>query len=73
MRYADAEAFRTALETRLRQSSADTQNLSRRRRIVAFDRLLARLAVADHRSWVLKGGAALDGRFLDCALCRDGI
>ncbi len=62
MKYADPEAFRAALETRLRQSSMDAQDLSRRRRIVAFDRLLARLAVADHRAWILKGGAALEFR-----------
>ncbi|WP_420610819.1 nucleotidyl transferase AbiEii/AbiGii toxin family protein [Candidatus Poriferisodalis sp.] len=80
MRYADAEAFRAALETRLRQASNDAQDLSRRRRIVAFDRLLARLAVADHCAWILKGGAALEFRMpeqarstrdIDLALASD--
>lgn len=63
MRYSEPEAFRAALEERLRQRSrGDAQDLSRRRRTVAFDRLLARLAVADHGMWVLKGGAALEFR-----------
>ena len=47
MKYADPEAFRAALETRLREGSNSAQDLSRRRRIVAFDRLLARLAVSE--------------------------
>lgn len=80
MRYADPEAFRAALEARLRQASMGGQGLSRRRRIVAFDRLLARLAVADHQAWILKGGAALEFRMpeqarstrdIDLALASD--
>ena len=47
MKYADPEAFRAALETRLREGSNSAKDLSRRRRIVAFDRLLARLAVSE--------------------------
>jgi hypothetical protein len=62
MRYRDPEAFRAALEARLQQASQDHQELARRRRTVAFDRFLARLAVAPHGSWVLKGGAALEFR-----------
>ncbi|MXW76782.1 MAG: nucleotidyl transferase AbiEii/AbiGii toxin family protein [Acidimicrobiaceae bacterium] len=80
MRYADPEAFRAALEDRLRPVSTGAQDLSRRRRIVAFDRLLARLAVADHQAWILKGGAALEFRMpeqarstrdIDLALASD--
>ena len=62
MKYADPEAFRAALEARLQQASTGGQDLARRRRTVAFDRFLARLAVTDHRAWVLKGGAALEFR-----------
>ena len=62
MKYKDPEAFRTALEARLRQPSDAVGDLSRRRRTVAFDRLLARLAVAGHDAWLLKGGAALEFR-----------
>lgn len=67
MKYVHPEAFRAALEARLHQAATDGQDLSRRRRTVAFDRLLARLAVADHRAWVLKGGAALEFRMPDRA------
>jgi len=67
VRYADAEAFRAALEARLRQTSTDDQDLARRRRTVAFDRFLARLAVAEGDSWILKGGAALEFRMPDRA------
>ena len=67
MKYGDPESFRAALEARLRQASDGEQDLARRRRTVAFDRLLARLAVADHGAWVLKGGAALEFRMPDRA------
>lgn len=73
MRYADPEAFRTALEARLRQASTGAQDLSRRRRIVAFDRLLARLAVAAHQAWILKGGAALEFRMPEQARSTQDI
>lgn len=67
MRYADAEAFRAALEARLRQTSTGDQDLARRRRTVAFDRFLARLAVSQGDAWILKGGAALEFRMPDRA------
>jgi len=62
MKYLEPESFRAALEARLRQSAEGQQDLARRRRTVAFDRFLSRLAVADHKAWVLKGGAALEFR-----------
>ncbi len=46
MRYAGPEEFRQALEARLRQAVDGRQDPSRRRRTVAFDRFLARLATA---------------------------
>lgn len=67
MRYADAEAFRAALEARLRQAATGDQDLARRRRTVAFDRFLARLAVRGGDAWILKGGAALEFRMPDRA------
>lgn len=67
MRYGDAEAFRAALETRLRQASTGDQDLARRRRVASFDRFLARLAVAEGEGWILKGGAALEFRMPDRA------
>ena len=63
MRYATATAFRRALETRLIDHSRSTGlPLLRLRRIVVFERLLARLMEAAPNRWVLKGGLALDYR-----------
>ncbi len=64
MRYATASAFRTALEERLRREHlASGTALARLRKIVAFDRLLARLSAAGNRKLVLKGGFALQVMF----------
>lgn len=65
MKYLDGSAFRAAIEARLRQDASDDQDLARRRRLIAFDRFLARLAVTEHQAWVLKGGAALEFRMPD--------
>ena len=67
MRYAEPESFRAALEGRLRQASDSQQDLARRRRSVAFDRVLSRLAAVNGGRWVLKGGAALEFRMPDRA------
>jgi hypothetical protein len=62
-RYADASALRQAIETRLKQTSDDNRtDLGRLRRILVFDRLLSRLALAPSGQWILKGGAALEFR-----------
>lgn len=61
--YATAGAFRTALEDRLRKTAASEQvDLSRLRRQVSFDRLLARLFQSEAAPWALKGGYALELR-----------
>ncbi|SPF32231.1 hypothetical protein SBA4_1120010 [Candidatus Sulfopaludibacter sp. SbA4] len=55
--YATAEAFRRALEERLKRTSvADRIDLNALRRRVSFDRLLARLFREETVPWVLKGG-----------------
>ena len=64
MKYASAAAFRTALEVRLKKRSDDTgESLSRLRKSVVFDRLLARLVAVASGRWVLKGAVALEFRF----------
>jgi len=64
LRYATAAAFRTALETRLLAGSRNgTESITRLRKHVVFDRLLARLLLDPDNHWVLKGGLALDYRF----------
>jgi len=63
MKYATGSAFRRALETRLRTlSQREGVPLARLRKLVAFDRLLARLLQAEPETWVLKGGLALQLR-----------
>ena len=63
MRYATGADFRRALETRLRTlSQRESAPLVRLRKLVAFDRLLARLLYAESEAWVLKGGLALQLR-----------
>ena len=62
--YSTAEAFRKALETRLKRTAqTDRMDVHRLRRQVSFDRLLARLFHGETVPWVLKGGYALELRF----------
>ena len=63
MKYATGADFRRALETRLRTlGQRDNVPLVRLRKLVAFDRLLARLLHTRPEAWVLKGGLALQLR-----------
>lgn len=63
MKYESAQAFRMALEQRLRNTSRGVgASLVRLRKAVVFDRLLARLVVVAPDRWVLKGALALDFR-----------
>lgn len=62
MRYATAEAFRAALEDRLKNAENETVGISRLRKRVVFERLLARLTAQAEGEWVLKGGFALELR-----------
>lgn len=64
MRYRSAGAFRQALETRLASRAAETRmSLARLRKLVVFDRLLARLLEVAADRWVLKGALALYFRY----------
>jgi hypothetical protein len=63
MRYESAARFRQALEQRLGdRSKATGSSLIRLRKVVVFERFLARLAVAAPGRWTLKGALALDFR-----------
>ncbi len=68
MRYADATEFRQAIEQRIK-TDADGGDVMivRRRKRIAFDRMLARLVAVAPSKWVLKGGFALDVRISDQA------
>ena len=63
MQYSDGSAFRRALEDRLRNIHMKNEiPLTRLRKIIAFDRFIARLLKYDPKHWVLKGGLALELR-----------
>jgi predicted nucleotidyltransferase component of viral defense system len=63
MKYTTANAFRTALESRLLARARDDDiPLIRLRKLVVFDRLIARLMVVAPDRWVLKGAVALQFR-----------
>ena len=64
MRYESAQAFRAALDARIRNES-DARKLEpgRLRRRVVFERIVARLVAADPDGWIVKGGVALEARF----------
>lgn len=60
MQYRSPAAFRAALEARLKDEQTTEAGLSRLRKRVAFERLLARLVAVAPDAWVLKGGFALE-------------
>jgi nucleotidyltransferase AbiEii toxin of type IV toxin-antitoxin system len=63
MRYRTAESFRRALDDRLlRMAGTSGLPLDRLRKHVAFERFLARIEDLTPRSWVLKGGLAINCR-----------
>lgn len=63
MKYETAAAFRQALEAHLRHEAGRREtSVVRLRKLVTFDRLLARLLAAAPDRWVLKGALALDFR-----------
>jgi hypothetical protein len=61
--YDTAAAFRQAIEARLNQRAReDGVEVNRVRRGFVFERIMARLEVADPGAWVVKGGMALEWR-----------
>lgn len=68
MTYRTGAAFRRALEDRLLiQSNQTATSLVRLRKLVAFDRFLARLVQSQPDAWMLKGGLAFQMRIGDRA------
>lgn len=71
-KYATPNAFRRALEDRLKQTAvAERRDLQRLMRDVAFDRFLARLFSTEAAPWVLKGGYALELRIKEARVTKD--
>src|SRR5467141_2162505 len=60
--YATPAAFKAALEQRLRDSSKSGVELARRRQLLVFDRLLARVTLVLGEAAMLKGGLVLELR-----------
>ncbi len=70
-RYPSPEAFRQALEMRLRAASGGGASFIRRRQFLIFDRLLARLGRIRKDAVVLKGGVALELRLTRARATKD--
>ncbi len=68
MTYRSSADFRQALDARLKPMARERHlSVTRLRKEIAFDRLLARLLIVAPDRWVLKGGVALDHRLGDRA------
>lgn len=61
--YETAGALRQALESRINARAKAQAELQRLRRLVAFDRLLARLFADESSPWIVKGGYGLEVRY----------
>lgn len=60
--YASPEAFKQALEQRLKSSSKSGADFARRRQLLVFDRFLARVVATVGEAATLKGGLVLELR-----------
>ena len=70
-KYKTARDFRTSLETRLQQESKLKKiDLQYHRKLVAFDRALARIFYTANPNWFLKGGYTMELRFDRLRLVR---
>lgn len=72
MSYATPEAFKNALEARIRKAAAvRAQPISRVRQLIVFDRFLARVFDVLGERVIVKGGAALELRLERARTTRD--
>jgi Nucleotidyl transferase AbiEii toxin, Type IV TA system len=69
--YSSPEAFKQALEQRLRASTATGADFARKRQLLVFDRFLARAVAALGDATVLKGGLALELRLERARTTKD--
>ncbi|MDX1623114.1 MAG: nucleotidyl transferase AbiEii/AbiGii toxin family protein [Gemmatimonadota bacterium] len=61
MRYETPEAFRAALESQLkRRADEEDLSLNRLRKMIVFERYLARLKEVSRSRWILKGALAME-------------
>lgn len=69
--YATPEAFKQALEQRLRSSAKTGTDFARRRQLLVFDRFLARVAAVLGDAATLKGGLVLELRLAHARTTND--
>lgn len=69
--YATPQAFKAALEQRLRDGSSAGADFARRRQLLVFDRFLARLAQSLGDAATLKGGLVLEIRLERARTTKD--
>jgi hypothetical protein len=69
--YASPEAFKQALEQRLRAATNSGPEFARKRQLVVFDRLLARIVASLGDSAILKGGLVLELRIARARTTKD--
>ena len=69
--YATPEAFRQALEQRLRSATRGGVALGRRRQLLVFERFLARVAAHWGPAATLKGGIVLEIRLQQARATKD--
>jgi len=69
--YASPEAFKQALEQRLRSSATTGAEFARKRQLLVFDRFLARIALVLGDAATLKGGLVLELRLERARTTKD--
>jgi hypothetical protein len=69
--YSSPEAFKQALERRIRTSASSGTHFARKRQLLVFDRFLARLLAVLDDAVTLKGGLALEFRLEQARTTRD--
>jgi len=69
--YASPEAFKQALEQRLRSSSKTGAEFARKRQLLVFDRFLARIVAVLGDAATLKGGLVLELRLERARTTKD--
>lgn len=70
-RYATPQAFKQALEQRLRTTSTSGIDIERRRQLLVFERFLARVSAVEGDAVVLKGGLVLELRLARARTTKD--
>jgi hypothetical protein len=69
--YASPQAFKQALEQRLKTASTSGVDFARRRQLLVFDRFLARVVAVLGNTVLLKGGLVLEFRLERARTTKD--